>query len=64
MSLIKEIVQQALATGRLTISDENQLRQLLQTQYGDQERHAFLKLQEAAMAGQVKQESRESVRNP
>lgn len=61
MSLICEVVQHALTTGYLTIAAENQLRQLLQTSYGERDRHAFLKLQEAAMLGQVKQESRETV---
>lgn len=59
MSLICEVVEHALATGYLTIAAEHQLRQLLRTQYGAGDRRAFLKLQEAAMLGQVKQESRE-----
>jgi hypothetical protein len=62
MSLICEVVQHALTTGYLTIAAENQLRQLLQSRYGERDRHAFLKLQEATMLGHVKQESRELVR--
>ena len=59
MSLIRDLVQQALATGYLTIAAENQLRQLLRTKYGMEDFNAFMALQTAAMSGQVKQESRE-----
>ena len=60
MILIREIVHQALSTGYLTIEAEEQLRQLLQTKYSSEDLKAFMKLQLAAMAGLVKQESRES----
>ncbi|NEQ67788.1 MAG: hypothetical protein F6J86_02590 [Symploca sp. SIO1B1] len=60
MILIREIVHQALTTGYLTLEAEEQLRQLLQTKYSSEDRRAFMKLQLAAMAGLVKQESRES----
>ncbi|MDY7014159.1 MAG: hypothetical protein SVX43_11285 [Cyanobacteriota bacterium] len=60
MILIREVVHQALTTGYLTIEAENQLRQLLQrTKYGWEDLRAFMRLQEAAMAGLVKQQSRE-----
>lgn len=60
MVRICEIVQQALATGHLTIEAENQLRQLLQTtKYGLDDLNAFMTLQKFAMAGLVRQESRE-----
>ncbi len=60
MVKICEIVQQALATGRLTVEAENQLRLLLQTtKYGWEDLDAFMTLQESAMAGLVRQESRE-----
>ena len=59
MILIREIVQQALNTGCLTIEAEEQLRQLLNTKYDREDFNAFMTLQEAAMTGQVKQESRE-----
>jgi DNA repair ATPase RecN len=59
MNLIREIVQQALSTGYLTISAENQLRQLLRTKYEREDLDAFMRLQLAAMSGQVRQESRE-----
>lgn len=60
MASICEIVQQALATGHLTVESENQLRLLLQTtKYGLEELNAFMTLQESAMAGLVRQESRQ-----
>ena len=60
MDRILEIVQQALATGYLTVEAENQLRLLLQTtKYGLDDLNAFMTLQQSAMAGIVKQESRE-----
>ncbi|HEY9851636.1 MAG TPA: hypothetical protein V6D28_19350 [Leptolyngbyaceae cyanobacterium] len=63
MLLIHEIVQQALLTGYLTIEAENQLRQLLKTKYNNQDLNAFITLQEAAMNGLVKQESRQLKNN-
>lgn len=59
MTRIRDIVQKALATGYLTVEAENQLRQLLTTRYGLEDFNAFMTLQEAAMTGKVKQESRE-----
>lgn len=60
MVLIREIVQEALATGYLTVEAEKQLRQLLQkTKYGLEDFYAFMNLQQAAINGHVKQESRE-----
>jgi hypothetical protein len=60
MVSIGEIVQQAITTGHLTIEAENQLRQLLQTtKYGLEDVKAFMNLQQSAMTGQVRQESRE-----
>ncbi|KAM3090164.1 hypothetical protein ACKFKG_30425 [Phormidesmis sp. 146-35] len=58
MALIREVVQQALNTGLLTIEAENQLRQLLMTKYDREDFRAFMVLQNAAMSGCVKQESR------
>lgn len=58
MALIREVVQQALSTGVLTIDAENQLRQLLTTKYDREDFRAFMTLQDAAMSGSVKQESR------
>ena len=61
MFLIREVVQQALRTGYLTVAAENQLRQLLQKKYDLEDLDAFILLQQAAMSGQVKQESRELI---
>jgi hypothetical protein len=61
MNRIRDVVQQALATSYLTVEAENQLRHLLTTQYDLEDLNAFMALQEAAMNGKVKQESRERV---
>lgn len=61
MYLIREVVQQALRTGYLSLAAENQLRQLLQKKYDLEDLDAFILLQQAAMSGQVKQESRELI---
>lgn len=59
MALINDLVQKTLKTGYLTIEAEEQLRQLLTTNYDLEDLNAFVILQEAAMTGHVKQESRE-----
>ncbi|NMG11144.1 hypothetical protein [Brasilonema sp. UFV-L1] len=59
MMLIRDVVQQAITTGYLTVWAEEQLRQLLRTKYDAEDLIAFMTLQEAAMAGRVRQESRE-----
>jgi len=59
MTRIRDVVQKALATGYLTVEAENQLRVLLTTRYDMEDLNAFMNLQEAAMTGKVKQESRE-----
>jgi hypothetical protein len=60
MVRIREIVHQTLATGYLTVEAENQLRLLLQTtKYGWDDFNAFMMLQKSAMAGLIKQESRD-----
>ncbi len=61
MILIRDVVQQAIATGYLTVEAENQLRQLLGSKYDLEDLNAFLTLQQAAMSGYVKQESRELI---
>ncbi|HYW20712.1 MAG TPA: hypothetical protein VE956_15695 [Nodularia sp. (in: cyanobacteria)] len=61
MTRIRDVVQQALATSYLTVEAENQLRHLLTTQYDLEDFNAFMALQEAAMNGKVKQESRQRV---
>lgn len=59
MILIRDIVKQVLATGYLSMEVEDQLRQLLSSKYDLEDFYAFMALQQAAMAGQIKQESRE-----
>jgi len=59
MLFIRDIVQQSLATGYLTLKAEERLRQLLKAKYDLEDLKAFMELQQAAMSGLVKQESRE-----
>ncbi|MBD1809357.1 MAG: hypothetical protein KME25_27290 [Symplocastrum torsivum CPER-KK1] len=59
MLMIRNVVQQAIATGYLTIEAEEQLRQMLAKKYDREDLRAFMSLQQAAMAGLVKQQSRE-----
>lgn len=59
MITIREVVQEALEIGYLTIEAEEQLRRLLTQKYDREDLIAFMRLQQAAMEGRVKQESRE-----
>ncbi|MBD2197145.1 MULTISPECIES: hypothetical protein [Calothrix] len=59
MTRIRDVVKKALACGYLTVEAENQLRHLLTTRYDLEDFNAFMSLQEAAMNGNVRQESRE-----
>ncbi len=59
--MICEVVQQAFKEGYLTIEAEDKLRRFLQTKYGSEELNAFFTLQQAAMEGRVKQQSRELI---
>lgn len=59
MSRICEVVEKALTTGYLTVEAEDQLRQLLAMKYDWEDFRAFITLQQEAMEGRVKQESRE-----
>ncbi len=59
MTRIRDVVQQTLTTGYLTLEAENQLRKLLAVHYDLEDFNAFMRLQEAAVMGKVKQESRE-----
>jgi hypothetical protein len=52
------VVEQALASGVLSIECEEQLRLLLSKKYDRQDFQAFMRLQEAAMTGAIRQESR------
>lgn len=58
MSMISEVVDQALKTGYLSVQAEEDLRRLLSTKYDQKDFSAFMQLQRAAMAGLVQQESR------
>ncbi|MBW4684996.1 MAG: hypothetical protein KME40_07810 [Komarekiella atlantica HA4396-MV6] len=58
MVLIKEIVQKALTTGYLSVLAEDQMRVLIQTNYDSEDLDAWIILQRAVVAGDVKQESR------
>lgn len=58
MYLIRELVKQALETGYLTLEAEEKLRILLRNKYDPEDFEAFMLLQQAAMAGTVRQESR------
>lgn len=62
MVLIRDVVQQALTTGYLSVEAEDQLRRLLRTGYTNHDLNAFMTLQKAVMAGHVRQQSRESRR--
>jgi hypothetical protein len=64
MMQIREVVQQVLRTGFLSIELEDQLRQLLSRKYDHEDFQAFMALQDAAMHGTVKQESRLAARVP
>ncbi|HLO52304.1 MAG TPA: hypothetical protein VK211_28150 [Kamptonema sp.] len=60
MMVIREVVQQALSTGYLTVEAEKQMQQMFTTaRYDLEDLNAFMSLQLAAMAGRVKQESLE-----
>lgn len=62
MALIRDLVQKAIKSGYLTLEAEEQLRVLLTTRYELEDFKAFMTLQQAAMTGQVKQESRERLK--
>lgn len=59
MTLIREVVNQAIKTGYLTLKAEEDLRTMLKNKYELEDFEAFIQLQQAAMLGTVKQESRE-----
>jgi 3-hydroxymyristoyl/3-hydroxydecanoyl-(acyl carrier protein) dehydratase len=61
MLLIRHVVNQALSSGYLTLEAEEQLRQMLARKYDSEDLSAFMTLQQAAMKGQVKQQSREQL---
>jgi hypothetical protein len=55
---IREVVQQVLNSGFLSIEAEDQLRHMLSRKYDREDFQAFMQLQNAAMIGSVRQESR------
>jgi hypothetical protein len=57
-SLMKEIIQQALNTGYLSLAAQNQIRLLLQSDYDSEDLDAYIMLQRAVVAGDVKREPR------
>ena len=58
MNEFKEFIEQIIITGYLSIESEQKLRKLIQkSNYSWEEVQAFVKLQKAAIHGQVKQES-------
>lgn len=57
MIRIREVVQQALDRGYLDLETEDLLRQLLSTKYDLEDLNSFMKLQLAAMNGEVTIES-------
>lgn len=59
VALIREVVKQAINTGYLTLKAEEDLRIMLKNKYEIEDFEAFIQLQQAAMVGTVKQESRE-----
>ncbi|MDZ7953782.1 MAG: hypothetical protein RMY16_22210 [Nostoc sp. DedQUE12b] len=64
MALIKEIVQEALTIGYLSVVAEDQLRSQLQGNYDSEDLDAWIILQRAIAAGDVKQESRRKKASP
>ncbi len=56
---IRQLVEEILETGYLSIEVEEQLRQRLTQKYDLDDFNAFLQLQQAAMQGKIRQESRE-----
>ncbi|WP_373535923.1 hypothetical protein [Microcoleus sp.] len=65
MMVIREVVNQAIATGYLSWEAENQMQDIFASAKCDlEDLNAFMSLQLAAMAGRVRQESLESINSP
>lgn len=58
---IREVVAQVLQAGVLSIEAEERLRSLMAGKYDREDFQSFMQLQAAAMAGEVRQESRGEV---
>jgi hypothetical protein len=61
MSTICKIVHQVLQSGYLTVEIEEKLRRQFAIKYDLEDIEALTRLQQAAISGQVKQQSRELV---
>jgi len=59
---IGDVVEQAFATGYLSLEAEEHLRQLLRSKYSPDEMKEFMRLQFAVVSGTIRQESRELCR--
>jgi hypothetical protein len=57
MIVIKEIVQQALINGFLSVKAQQQINSLLKTSYDSEDIDALIVLQRSIRSGKVKQES-------
>ncbi len=55
---LAQLIGDVLQKKHLSISDEEQLRQLLQNRHSPQDLKAFIQLHQAVMSGVVTQESR------
>ncbi|MFN6514643.1 MAG: hypothetical protein RMY29_009090 [Nostoc sp. CreGUA01] len=64
MTLIKQIVEEALATGYLSIVAEEEMRSLIQSDYDSEDLDAWILLQRSVVSGDVKQESRRKKVSP
>jgi hypothetical protein len=62
MAEIRDLALQAIKTGYLTLAAEEKLRCLMSNHYEQEDFLAFMRLQEAAMQGKVRQESRERLK--
>lgn len=63
--IIREVVQQAIAAGYLSLEAENEMQQIFSSSQCDlEDLNAFMSLQLAAMAGHVRQESFEAINLP
>ena len=57
-----DLVQQAFASGYLSLEAEDHLRKLLRSKYSPDEMKEFMRLQFAVVSGRIRQESRELAR--
>lgn len=63
MTRIRDIAQQVIVKGYLSLEDERKLRSLLNKKYDLDDFKAFMNLQWAVMDRRVKQESLEQIRS-